>query len=139
MFRMLWSGAIALIVSFSFSFAYALEYEKPKHLPAGKAAKLSHEAAKAADKGAEALPCPRATYKDDPVCFGEGDKDALPMPSGSPAAQERLVDGLKIKPTTNLNSRPSGFGPYQAGVVYQSNRNAVTNNYGGGVKMELPF
>jgi hypothetical protein len=47
--------------------------------------------------------------------------------------------GPTLKPTANLNPRPSGPGPYQAGVVYQSNGNAVTSNYGGGVKIELPF
>ena len=135
--RMIWNCAVALIITCSF--ALAQENERPKHSPASKAAKVKHETAKAADKGAEALPCPRAAYKGDPVCFGEGDKDALPLPSGSPVAQERPADGIKIKPTTSLNSRPTGFGPYQGGVVYQSNGNAVTNNYGGGVKMELPF
>jgi hypothetical protein len=137
MFKMLWSCAIALIVTYNV--VSAQEIEKPKHAPAGKSAKLKREAAKAADKGTETLPCPRAAYKDDPVCFGEGDKDALPLPHGPAAAQERPDDGLRVKPTTSLNSRPTGVGPYQAGVVYQSNGNAVTNNYGGGVKMELPF
>jgi hypothetical protein len=39
----------------------------------------------------------------------------------------------------NINPRPGGPGPYQAGVIYQANGNAVTSNYGGGIKMELPF
>jgi hypothetical protein len=135
-FRAVWLLVVALIAACSF--ATAQEAEKPKQAPAGKSAKLKREAAKT-DKGVEALPCPRATYKDDPVCFGADDKDALPMPHGPAAAQERPADGLRVKPTTSLNARPTGVGPYQGGVVYQSNGNAVTNNYGGGVKMELPF
>ncbi len=61
------------------------------------------------------------------------------VPSGAPTAQERPADGLRVKPTANLNSRPSAFGPYRSGVVYQSNGNAVSNNFGGGMKVELPF
>jgi hypothetical protein len=137
MFRSVWLFAVALIVACSF--ATAQELEKPATGRNGKAARVKHEAAKAAERGAEAPPCPRAAYKDDPVCFGEGDKDALPLPHGPAAAQERPAEGLRVKPTANLNARPTGFGPYQAGVVYQPNGNAVTNNYGGGVKMELPF
>jgi hypothetical protein len=132
-----WGCAIALILACNFAFAQ--EASALKQPPTGKAAKLKQNSAKSNEKAAEALPCPRAAYKDDPVCFGEGDKDALPLPSGPAAAQERPADGLRVKPTANLNSRPSGFGPYQAGVVYQSNGNAVTNNFGGGMKVEMPF
>jgi hypothetical protein len=129
--------AVALIVACSV--ATAQEAAKPKPAPTNNTVKLKRNTGKATEKGTDALPCPRATYKDDPVCFGEGDKDALPVPSGTPAAQERPADGLRVKPTANLNSRPTGVGPYQAGVVYQSNGNAVTNNFGGGMKVELPF
>jgi hypothetical protein len=132
-----WACAIALILATSFAFAQ--EASAPKQPPTGKSAKLKHSSAKPNEKAAEALPCPRATYKDDPVCFGEGDKDALPLPSGPATAQERPADGLRVKPTANLNSRPNAFGPYQAGVIYQSNGNAVTNNFGGGMKVEMPF
>lgn len=85
-----------------------------------------------------AAPCPRGTWKDDPVCFGEGEPDTLPTPSARSAASASS-SGPTIKPTANINPRPLGPGPYQAGVVYQSNGNAVTSNYGGGVQMELPF
>jgi hypothetical protein len=129
--------AIALI--FACSSAIAQEASTPKQPSTAKSKKLKHNSAKSNEKAAEALPCPRAAYKDDPVCFGEGDKDALPLPSGPAAAQERPADGLRVKPTANLNGRPSGFGPYQAGVVYQSNGNAVTNNFGGGMKVEMSF
>lgn len=87
----------------------------------------------------ESAPCARGTWKDDPVCFGEGAQDALPLPSSRAVEKEISSPDPAIKPTANLNPRPSGPGPYQAGVVYQSNGNAVTNNYGGGVSLQLPF
>jgi hypothetical protein len=137
MSRRVWPCAWALILSCSFSLAE--EVTKPAPAPTAKTTKPKRDAAEAKEKAAAALPCARATYKDDPICFGEGDKDALPVPSGATTAQERPSDGLRVKPTANLNARPVGFGPYQAGVVYQSNGNAVTNNFGGGMKVELPF
>lgn len=91
---------------------------------------------------AEPAPCPRATWKDDPVCFGEGDRDALPVPSATSTPHERAApDGLEIKPTAKLNPRPSGPGgnAYQSEIIYQSNGNAMTSNYGGGLSLRLPF
>lgn len=137
MLRGLGVCALALIVTFGQSFAQGIK--KPQPASVGKVAKHKPGAANASEKDAEALPCPRAAYKDDPVCFGADDKDSLPVPSGAPRAQERPADGLRVKPTANLNPRPTGVGPYQGGVVYQSNGNAVTNNFGGGMKVELPF
>jgi hypothetical protein len=131
--------AVALILSCSSATGQEATKNQQKPVGAGKVAKQKRDSAKANEKGAEALPCPRASYKDDPVCFGEGEKDALPVPSGATAAQERPADGLRVKPTANLNPRPNAFGPYQGGVVYQSNGNAVMNNFGGGMKVELPF
>lgn len=97
-------------------------------------------AATAKDPKADMAPCPRETWKDDPVCYGESAPDTLPTPSaGSPAPGRAPSNGPIIKPTANINPRPDGPGPYQAGVIYQSNGNAVTSNYGGGIKMESPF
>jgi hypothetical protein len=87
----------------------------------------------------EAAPCARAAWKDDPICYGEGEPDALPLPSANSAQHGNPSPEPTIKPTANINPRPSGPGPYQAGVIYQSNGNAVTSNYGGGVSLQLPF
>ena len=38
------------------------------------------------------LPCPRAKWKDDPVCFGENDPSALPLPSAAIDAGQGGVD-----------------------------------------------
>jgi hypothetical protein len=86
-----------------------------------------------------AAPCARGAWKDDPVCFGENDKDALPLPSAGSVQNSNPSPQPTIKPTANVNPRPSGPGSYQAGVVYQPNGNAVTSNYGGGISLQLPF
>ncbi len=115
--------------------------EKQKPIDSPKVSQSKRTRAVAADpRSAEAAPCPRGTWKDDPVCFGEGATDTLPTPSaGSVANTSSSTSGPTLKPTANINPRPVGPGPYQGGVVYQSNGNAVTSNYGAGVKMELPF
>ncbi len=139
MIRAAWIQALAFVIACNVALAEGVE-NPPAHA-SGKPAKVVRAPSKPVEKGAEAqaLPCPRATYKDDPVCFGEGDKDVLPLPSSTTVPHQSAPDGLQVKPTANLNPRQTGPGPYQAGVVYQSNGNAVTSNYGGGVKMELPF
>ncbi len=81
------------------------------------------------------LPCPRAAWKEDPVCFGEGDPGGLPTPSGRSA--ERPQGGRNeaaIKPVVNLNNRLNG-----PGVIYKHDGNAVTSDFGGGVGLQLPF
>lgn len=95
----------------------------------------------AAPEARQAAPCPRGTWKDDPVCFGEDDKDGLPTPSANSAPSEHRAPEATIKPTAAINPRPAGPGGsvYQSGIVYQSNGNAVTSNYGGGVTLQLPF
>jgi hypothetical protein len=111
---------------------------KPTHKAAQEVAKMSGGHSKEEAKKQPA-PCPRGTWKDDPVCFGEGAQDALPLPSSSAVEHATVSQDPSIRPTANLNSRPASPGPYQAGVVYQSNGNSVTNNYGGGVSLQLPF
>ncbi|MGA8169625.1 MAG: hypothetical protein WB816_02125 [Methylocystis sp.] len=53
-----------------------------------------------------ALPCPRAKWKDDPVCFGEGDSSALPLPSaGSTPGKEGAARSgdVTISPKMKIN------------------------------------
>jgi hypothetical protein len=64
---------VALILNCSLVNAQVVE--KVKQAPPGKTAGLKRQSAQAGDKGAEAPPCPRATWKDDPVCFGENERD----------------------------------------------------------------
>jgi hypothetical protein len=109
--------------------------------PQSKAVRAMRAAKQASSKEAqpERAPCPQGTWRDDPACFGESDQDALPIPSAHAVEHSNRSPEPTIKPTANLNPRPTGPGPYQAGVVYQSNGNAVTSNYGGGVSVQLPF
>jgi hypothetical protein len=133
--RSIWMSVGASFLVCAASVAYCQEKLKPT-----PTAKNRVHAATATDPKTGPAPCPRGTWKDDPVCYGEGAPDALPTPSAnSTAPSSAPSNGPTIKPTANLNPRPGGPGPYQAGVIYQSNGNAVTSNYGGGIKMELPF
>ena len=65
--------------------------------------------------GHEELPCPRATWKDDPVCAGEPDEHTLPTPSshataspqrGAPKVQVPGVDNLAVGPDIQANNNP---------------------------------
>jgi hypothetical protein len=98
--------------------------------------------APARDDGASGrAPCPAGQWKDDPVCFGANDKDALPLPSSASTPRERPAPGLEIRPTARLNPRPTGPGgaAYQSEIIYQPSGAAVTSTYGGGVSVQLPF
>lgn len=112
--------------------------QRPKEIRAPRVAKHAHPK----EAKTEAAPCPQGSgqevWKDDPALFGACDPDALPVPSAHAVVHDPAPQPT-IKPTANLNPRPTGPGPYQAGVVYQSNGNAVTSNYGGGVSIQLPF
>ena len=104
---------------------------RPVELKAGARAATPHAQKKEAKP--ESAPCPRGTWKDDPVCFGGGERDGLPLPSASSIPHSAPPKELTVNPTAKLNPRPTSPGPYQAGVVYQPNGNAVTSSYGGGV------
>jgi hypothetical protein len=135
--RSAWITASACFLLCVASSAYC--EEKPKASPGSSSQKRSR-GVMTVDPKAEMPPCPRGTWKDDPICFGEGATDTLPTPSArSTELSGAPSNGPTIKPTANINARPGGPGPYQAGVIYQPNGNAVTSNYGGGLKMELPF
>jgi hypothetical protein len=95
---------------------------------AGKASHSVGATRKASsNSAAPAAPCARGTYKDDPVCFGERDRDILPTPSaGAVQGHAPAPDGPSVKPTANINPRPASPGGvvYQSHIIYQSNGNA---------------
>jgi hypothetical protein len=78
---------------------------------------------KASPAGAagDALPCARAKYKNDPICFGENDPTGLPVPSGGARADDTGVTAKtrpgdpKLDPNLgdSLNTHP---GDGQSGV-----------------------
>ena len=53
----------------------------------------------------EELPCPRATWKDDPVCAGEPDEHTLPTPSShATASPQRGAPKVQFRGWTTLRS-----------------------------------
>jgi hypothetical protein len=53
-----------------------------------------------------ALPCARAKWKDDPVCFGENDPAALPLPSARSAPPKEgstRAGDITISPKAKVN------------------------------------
>jgi hypothetical protein len=66
--------------------------------------------------GHEELPCPRATWKDDPVCADAPDEHTLPTPSshttasaqhdGVPKVQVPGAENLAVRPDIQANNNP---------------------------------
>ena len=83
------------------------------------------------------LPCPRAKWKDDPVCFGENDPSALPLPSAqsTPAKEGSTRAGditLAPKARVNQDSPQPTYGN-------NPNPNPSTSQFGGGLGAEFHF
>ena len=84
-----------------------------------------------------ALPCPRAKWKDDPVCFGENDPSALPMPSArsTPAKEGSIRAGdVTISPKAKVNQNSS-----QPTYGNNPNPNPSTSQFGGGLGVGIHF
>jgi hypothetical protein len=78
-------------------------------LAAAETRKPAGKQARAAAPANEALPCPRATYRNDPVCFGDDDAGNLPTPSHKAERQAaspgfRVNDEVSIRPSTDVKS-----------------------------------
>lgn len=66
--------------------------------------------------GHQELPCPRATWKDDPVCADAPDEHTLPTPSthgaassqtdGTPKVQVPGAENLAVRPDVQANNNP---------------------------------
>ena len=84
-----------------------------------------------------ALPCPRAKWKDDPVCFGENDPSALPLPSAqsTPAKEGSIRAGdVTISPKAKVNQDSP-----QATYGNNPNPNPSTSQFGGGLGVGFHF
>lgn len=138
-----WAAALLLILPYGVAAAQAQEQRASTSgtKPANRKLTARTAARSATDRNHQAAPCARGTWKDDPVCFGEGEPNALPTPSTNSVRSNSHSNELSIKPTANLNSRtPSpGGGMYHSGVTYQSNGNIGSSGYEGGMKVDLPF
>lgn len=104
---------------------------EPKKKPKQAKVKPAPVAAKAA------LPCPRAKWKDDPVCFGENDPSALPLPSAQsapPREGSTQVGDITISPKAKVNQDSPQ-------PVYGNNPDPhpTTSQFGGGLGVGIHF
>ena len=84
-----------------------------------------------------ALPCPRAKWKDDPVCFGENDSAALPLPSArsTPAKEGSIRAGdITISPKAKVNQDSP-----QPVYGNNPNPNPSASQFGGGLGVGIHF
>jgi hypothetical protein len=84
-----------------------------------------------------ALPCPRAKWKDDPVCFGENDSSALPLPSArsTPAKEGSIRAGdVTISPKAKVNQDSP-----QPTYGNNPNPNPSSSQFGGGLGVGFHF
>lgn len=84
-----------------------------------------------------ALPCPRAKWKDDPVCFGENDAAALPLPSArsTPPKEGAARSGdITISPKMKVNQESPE-------PIYGNNPDPhpSTSEFGGGLGVGFHF
>jgi hypothetical protein len=84
-----------------------------------------------------ALPCPRAKWKDDPVCFGENDPSALPLPSAQstpPKEGSARAGDITVSPKAKVNQE-------SADPVYGNNPNPnpSSSQFGGGLGVGFHF
>jgi hypothetical protein len=105
--------------------------DQPKKKPTAAKVKPAPVAAKAA------LPCPRARWKDDPVCFGENDPSALPLPSAGstpPKEGSTRAGDITVSPKAKVNQQSPD-------PVYGNNPNPnpSTSQFGGGLGVGFHF
>lgn len=99
------------------------------------AAKKKKRVEEAAAKTPAALPCARAQWKDDPVCFGENDPAALPLPSAqSGGGGAKRSEDVSISPKARVNQAAPE-------PVYLNNPSPKpsASEFGGGVGLDFHF
>ena len=112
---------------------------KPASKSSDRNAKKSRADKSSTQAQKEPLPCPRAAYKDDPVCFGEDDSDKLPLPSSGRQTtgyemSKKSGKEITVEPIGSLNN------PTQHSVhLNLPNPNPLGTQFGGGAKVNVPF
>ena len=128
---------IILVAAFALRLAPALAQSvdapqvQPKKKPKPAKVKPAPVAAKTA------LPCPRAKWKDDPVCFGENDPSALPLPSARstpPKEGSTRAGDITISPKAKVNQNSP-----QPIYGNNPNPNPSTSQFGGGLGVGFHF
>ncbi len=115
--------------------ALAQSVDAPQVQPKKKPRQAKVKPAPVAAKSA--LPCPRAKWKDDPVCFGENDPAALPLPSAGstpPKEGSTRAGDITISPKAKVNQDSS-----QPTYGNNPNPNPSASQFGGGLGVGIHF
>jgi hypothetical protein len=126
---------VAALATFALRPALAQSVDAPQVEPKKKPKPDKVKPAPVAAK--TALPCPRAKWKDDPVCFGENDPSALPLPSARstpPKEGSARAGEITISPKAKVNQNSPD-------PVYGNspNPNPSTSQFGGGLGVGFHF
>ncbi len=126
---------VAALAAFALRPALAQSVDAPQVEPKKKPKPAKVKPAPVAAK--TALPCPRAKWKDDPVCFGENDPSALPLPSARstpPKEGSARAGDITISPKAKVNQNSPD-------PVYGNspNPNPSTSQFGGGLGVGFHF
>ncbi len=82
-----------------------------------------------------ALPCARAQWKHDPVCFGANDGGDLPVPDARSGEKGEHHSGdISIEPKVGVNQLAK-----QPVYINSPNPNPSGTQFGGGLGLKLPF
>jgi hypothetical protein len=126
--RIAWTVALA-------AFLGGAATAQPSDAPGRAVAKKKKRAKEAETPAPTALPCTRAQWKDDPVCFGENDPATLPLPSAQSGVNgAKRSEDVSISPKVRVNqSAPE--------PVYLNNPSPrpSASELGGGVGLDFHF
>ncbi len=129
---------VAAFATFALSPALAQSLDAPQAATSQPKKKPKPTKARPAPVAATtALPCPRAKWKDDPVCFGENDPAALPLPSAqsTPPKEGSTRSGdISISPKAKVNQESPQ-------PIYGNNPDPhpSTSEFGGGLGVNFHF
>ena len=126
---------VAAFAAFASRPALAQSVDAPQVQPKKKAKPAKVKPAPVA--ATPGLPCPRAKWKDDPVCFGENDPSGLPLPSArsTPAKEGSTRAGdITITPKAKVNQDSPE-------PIYGNNPDPhpSSTEFGGGLGVGIPF
>ncbi len=126
---------VAVCAAFVLHPALAQSVDAPQVQPKKKAKPAKVKPAPVA--ATPGLPCPRAKWKDDPVCFGENDPSALPLPSArsTPAKEGSTRAGdITISPKARVNQDSP-----QPTYGNNPDPHPSTSEFGGGLGVGIHF
>jgi hypothetical protein len=117
--------------------AQAQAARQPEATPSAQTSKSKRaKPAETAAKAPAPLPCPRAKWKDDPVCFGSNDPAALPLPSSGSGGGKTAshAEDASISPKASVNMEPQ-----QPVFGNNPNPHPSGNDFGGGLGVNFHF